>query len=43
MPQRAMTYRVVPLASREAAEAPAGITINERLVMVRDQGGPDDR
>ncbi len=31
-----MTYRVVPLASREAAEAPTPDTIAERLAMVSE-------
>ncbi len=36
MAQRAMTYRIVPLASREAAEPPTADTISERLAMVSE-------
>lgn len=36
MVQRAMTYRVVPLTSREAAEPPRADTIAERLAMVSE-------
>lgn len=31
-----MTYRVVPLESREAAEVPSADTITERLAMVSE-------
>lgn len=36
MAQRAMTYRVVPLESRDAALAPTADTIAERLAMVSE-------
>ena len=36
MAQRVMTYRVVPLESREAGEAPTADTITERLAMVSE-------